>query len=387
MLDENTTTVSSISDKNKIHLKFNKIKEIVNNASYNTSNYQNLKSNNLSLTLPNLSTKMHNSSRNIFDNFLKSSKYNENKTPNCKNSFYNTKQNYIQANSNLNTNYITKSSISMNRTIKKKTILNNTMRKNIIRKTHKFPYEDNFLNILKNDFNNYAKEKLFLTKKVGNNLKNIEDSTKSQEDIPNQQINNSTNNNSNTITYTEKNNDKAFHTIENCEKKSRVPWNTKNILLTEVDTLNDIKVNNKFFYTESFFKTKNYSVSKRILNNKTFTNMQNFLQKKGSNNNTCVKEIQLITENSIESKDNCLHKKSKSTTKNKAYNYNIIHDTNNDNKILFDHKNIKHPYVAPLTLIKLQKFKIFDENAHYLEEKKRYEMNQKKNYKSRGLNL
>ena len=49
-------------------------------------------------------------------------------------------------------------------------------------------------------------------------------------------------------------------------------------------------------------------------------------------------------------------------------------------------KRISHPYRAPLTLIKLKKYKMITEKDKFDEDKKRYEINQKLKYQIRGLN-
>ena len=49
-------------------------------------------------------------------------------------------------------------------------------------------------------------------------------------------------------------------------------------------------------------------------------------------------------------------------------------------------QSIKHPYISPLTLIKLNKYKMIDEKDKFKENKERYDNNIIKSYKKRGLN-
>ena len=383
--NNNNINITCFSEKNKINFNFNRIKEIVNN-------------NKLTLTLPNLSNRVtnsniRNSSRNIYDNYLNLSKSNDKsiknkKVNNVKNSFYNIKQSYNKTNSKLNTNYITKSSISINKKIKNKNLLYSSIQKNLKRKKFEFPYEDEFLNILKNDFHNLAKEKLILTKPSVKYFLNKEASTKSQENI-HTKYNSNTNSNtvSNTMTYTQNNNDRLSHTLENNEKYSKSPWKSNNLLMTQIDTFNkNVKSGNKFFYTEDFFKPKNKNtISKKILNNKTYTNVKNkYIDKKFLKNNIFKKE--LIKQNSLKKIENNMQRINIINNGSNNNNNNASQNFCNWSKTLSNHKNIEHPYIAPLTLIKLKKYKMISEKDHFLEDKKRYEINQKENYKIRGLN-
>ena len=55
-------------------------------------------------------------------------------------------------------------------------------------------------------------------------------------------------------------------------------------------------------------------------------------------------------------------------------------------KSLNKNRKINHSYRAPLTLIRLRKYKMITEKDKFIEDKKRFEINQKINYRIRGLN-
>ena len=49
-------------------------------------------------------------------------------------------------------------------------------------------------------------------------------------------------------------------------------------------------------------------------------------------------------------------------------------------------RNKKRPYISPLTVIKLNRYKMIEEKSSFNENKKRYEKNVIKGFKERGLN-
>ena len=140
----------------------------------------------------------------------------------------------------------------------------------------------------------------------------------------------------------------------------------KNFLLTQIDNFNNnLKDTSKFLLTEDSFKKTNndISISKKMLNNSKIYSTE-------KNRINLMKNI--LTNEEL--------KKQNSLKKNE--NINIF----NSSKIWNKKKKIKHPYVCPLTLIKLKRYKIFAEKDKFLEDKKRLEMNIQENYKKRGLN-
>ena len=79
------------------------------------------------------------------------------------------------------------------------------------------------------------------------------------------------------------------------------------------------------------------------------------------------------------------------TINNELINMNMnIFDNEKTNISLINRRNriinIKHPYVSPLTISKLKRYKIIDDKDKFEENKKRYEKNIFKKYKERGLN-
>jgi hypothetical protein len=274
----------------------------------------------------------------------------------------------------------------------------------------KFFYEEEFLFKLKNDMNNLIKEKLTLTRSVTNenlskekekkeikdnknkilkkdiieNKKTIENITKNiSQDNTTKELNNNddakilynneikeergqNNNNydiSKTKDVTEKNNDEIIE-----EKK---------VLITEIN--NNSKINrdlrNSFLKSDFSSKNNNY-ISNNLLYNNSQSNKKYLinLKKKFSDGNLIKKE--LIEKKILKSEDKI------SNVNRQSINQNIF----NSHMIINHHKKIEHPYYSPLTLIKQQKYKIFVENDQFLEDKKRHEMEQKNNYKKRGLN-
>ena len=383
--------ITSFSPNNKVDLNFNKLKEIVSNKNninnIKIDNYKFHRSSIFSLTLPNLSNNKSNKSslsKNIYDSYLNLSK-NKNKKGkkigNLKTSFYNTNSSYnkTDSNSKMNTNYKTRNSIFFNSNIKSKLSDEKEMIKNLKKKQKRFLYEDEFLSILKKDFNNVLKEKLMFIKPTEKKFVNKGISTKSfsQENF---QINN-------TISLSQKNVETMTNmAAESSENNNNMEWNTRRLLLTHVDNFQKMESNNKFMLTENTFNIKkNNLASKEMLNrNRTFSNQPDLMNLTKTSITNLSKKIELKEENSYNKKEIILQKINQLSDNNisaKKTQYNL-----NGSKSLNKNKKINHSYRAPLTLIKLTKYKMIAEKDKFIEDKKRFEMNQKINYRIRGLN-
>ena len=355
------SNISSLSPNNKIDFNFNKLQEVVSyKNNLGVSTLKSRRFSNLNITLPNLFNKGNPISKSIFENYmsLNKNKNLKNKKGNMKNSFLIITDN-LQANSNSknNTNYYTKTSFPSNAKIKDKDLSNEVNAKiNLLKKQKEFPYEDRFISILKNDFNYLLTQKLTLTKAKNNNRQDKGTLTKN---VSFEKINNKSNN---TISLSQNHNNNTISNIQTNKNNSYKEIKNQKLLLTQVNNFKKID-NNKLLLTESSFKNikNDISLSYNILNNKYKT-------EKNSMNATkqFLKNGKLIKQNSL----------------NKNENINIF----NSSKILNKNRKIKHPYVSPLTLIKLTRYKIFADQDKFLEDKNRLEMNQRENYKKRGLN-
>ena len=62
--------------------------------------------------------------------------------------------------------------------------------------------------------------------------------------------------------------------------------------------------------------------------------------------------------------------------------YNTYNTYYNNTKF----KNKNHPYVSPLTMIKLKRYKMLDDKDNFKEKKKRYNKNRINSFEKRGLN-
>ena len=354
------SNISSFSPNNKIDFNFNKLKEMVNYNNNNKSSIISLKNKrfmNLNSTLPNLYNKGNFVQRSVYDNYVN---LNKNMSPkNRKGKYKNSLFNISNSNSNNNTNYNKTTSLSLNQKMKSNNLSNEMILKiNLMKRQKEFPYEDEFLSVLKNDFNYLLKEKLMLTRTKDNNHQDKATLTKnfSFEMINNKNIQ--------SISVSQNNN----NTISNTQTNENyiTGLTRKNFLLTQIDNFNNnLKDTSKFLLTEDSFKKTNndISISKKILNN-------NKIYSSEKNRINLMKNI--LTNEEL--------KKQNSLKKNE--NINIF----NSSKIWNKKKKIKHPYVCPLTLIKLKRYKIFAEKDKFLEDKKRLEMNIQENYKKRGLN-
>ena len=157
-------------------------------------------------------------------------------------------------------------------------------------------------------------------------------------------------------------------------------------MLTHVANFQKMESNNKFMLTENTFNIKkNNLASKEMLNrNRTFSNQPDLMNLTKTSITNLSKKIELKEENSYNKKEIILQKINQLSDNNisaKKTQYNL-----NGSKSLNKNKKINHSYRAPLTLIKLTKYKMIAEKDKFIEDKKRFEMNQKINYRIRGLN-
>ena len=175
------------------------------------------------------------------------------------------------------------------------------------KKQKKFLYEDEFLSILKNDFNNVLKEKLFFIKPKEKIFVNKGISTRSfsQENF---QIKN------NTILLSQKNVETITNMAENNENNNNnIEWNSRKLLLTQFNNFHKIQSNNKFMLTDNTFKmNKNNLASKEKLNkNRTFSNKINLMNFTKASTTHLSKKLELNKEISF-------YKKEKNLQKNKS---------------------------------------------------------------------
>ena len=419
----NNLNTSNFSTQTMIGANYSKLKEVISNNSIKNNNHKHNNSNELTLTLPNISRGKHSSSnsRNAYNYYMNLTKSNSKSIKSSKiinknniNKYsYNSleaKDIYFLSNSNKNINYNSKSSISWNKRKKFKNKFYKIMESNARDRRKIFLYEEEFLFKLKNDMNNLIKEKLVLTRSVTNgNLSKEKEKIEIKDNIDKilkKEINensepgeNITKNISQDNTTKEINNNEDIKIPDISEIKEERNQNNNNydisktkdatgknneekieekkVLITEIN--NNSKINkdirNSFLKTDFFSKNNKY-----ISNNLLYHNDQSSkkylinLKKKFSDNNHIKKEL-------IEKKISKNEEKIANANKQKI-NQNIF-----NSQIIINHqKKIEHPYYSPLTLIKQQKYRIFIENDKFLEDKKRYEINQKNNYKKRGLN-
>lgn len=405
-----------------IGANYGKIKEVISNNSIKNNNHNTNtnNSNDLTLTLPNISKGKHRSSnsRNAYNYYMnltksRSKSIKSNKIVNNKNinkySFNNidTNEIYVQTNSNKNTNYKTKSSISWNKRKKFKNKFYKIM-ESITRDPRKaFLYEEQFLFRIKNDMNNLLKQKLVLTKsttndnmrkeKVNIEIKNSIKKIVKIETIENTKIEKNENGENITKNISQDNTTKGDNNNDDenmpdnneikeekgkninkvvTEKKNEEKIEEKKVLITEINN-NNSKIKNDI--KNSFLKTDHIpknNISNNLLYNNKHPNKKHLinLKKKLSDDNLIKKEL-------IEQKIFKIEDKNKITNKQRI-NQNIF----NSHMIVNKSKKIEHPYYSPLTLVKQQKYRIFVENDKYFEDKKRYEIKQKNDYKKRGLN-
>ena len=202
--------------------------------------------------------------------------------------------------------------------------------KKILNYKKKFPYEDEFLMKLNEDMDYLVENKFILTKKSRN--ADVKESS----------------------TYRDNNNLESTFNYE--INYNQISGNKPNsLLITQINNFkHKIKANHIFTQTEH----KNNS---NILNNN-----KEILAFNSINRGKFLATINngLITTKIID---------------NEKTNISLSNQTNRI-------KNIKHPYVSPLTINKLKRYKIIDDKDKFEENKKRYEKNIFKKYKERGLN-
>ena len=404
---------SNFSTQNKLGVNYDKFKELLNNINTTNNNLKHLKIN--ESTLPNLSKGLNNnisySSTTAFDNFANNSKtktkgIKTKKKSNVKKTYTSNeiKEYYLHSISHKNTSYNTKSSFDWNRKVNNRNKFYLTMGNNFRERSKRFPYEDEFMCHIRNDLNNMVKEKFIFTKSLRNDLTNkgIDDTKNmTQENIDNKDNNdnnvNKDNNDTITLIDDKKNienskNDNSNNIIDDSSKTKNITekdeggetFLNKKVIITQINNYNkNINRNNKFLKTGNIFKkNSNNSVSRETLFYKNHSNIKNLINLKKkfslnmSNNKTLTeKNIEKNYENNIQNLYS-LNNNSINKSKNYLYSYRNI----------YNNKNINHPYIEPLTLVKLEKYKIFDENDKFLENKKIYELNLKHYYRNKGLN-
>ena len=322
--------------KNETIIDVDKIKEIidVHEASKYFNNKRISKIRNLSLTLPNLMNKLayKNNSLSISPNKMK----NINLIKNMKNIYSKPKK--------TKTTFKKKSFFPEDNVVKKKNYHILEKVKKILYYKKRFPYEDEFLSKLTEHMDYLFENKLLLSKKVKMN------------DI----------NESNIIN--ENNNDINKSNTEEIYKED----NKDNLLITQINNFdNKLKPNYMFTKTEDRFNKKNNDInlSNELLNNnkENFHTLNTYKQKLLEKNNN----LRINTINNYSTNIKILDNENKTETICQK-NYKI--------------RNKKRPYISPLTVIKLNRYKMIEEKSSFNENKKRYEKNLIKGFKERGLN-
>ena len=205
--------------------------------------------------------------------------------------------------------------------------------KKILYYKKRFPYEDEFLSKLTENMDYLLENQLFLTKRI--KKKNTSESNINME-----------------------NNNDINNTNEEMNKE-----NKNNLLLTQIDNFdNKLRANHIFTKTDTKF-------------NKKITN---------GNLSSLKLAIQLINN----SKDNFSNLKT--YKENNTLNNYTTSKTPQRMETLFP-KNFKkgnkrHPYISPLTMVKLNRYKMIEEKDPFKENKKIYEKNIIKSFKAKGLN-
>ena len=331
--------------KNEAKANVDKIKEIINIHETNKmiNNKRNTKNKNIVLTLPSLFNKFI--TRNSISSLSPKKSKDIVLVKNIKTIFFNYKHNITNSSTSSNTNNKSKKIKSFFPTEEKKNKLTYKERfKKLLYYRKRFPYEDEFFAKLKEDMDNLVENKLILTKKT----KSID-----TDDISTYRDNNNLENTGN---------EEAYKT--NNTNINRLSGHKNNLfLITQIENYkNDIRANHIFTQTDNKFKIKKNrnNITKKLLNK---INKEKLLF------NTELQRINTINNNY-------------STNTNFLYNEKINSSINKKNII----RNIKHPYVSPLTMVKLRRYKMIDDKDKFEENKKRYEKNVVKKYKEKGLN-
>ena len=349
----------NLSNKNATELSFEnfpmknepkadvyKIREIINEHDINqyNSKKKNYKNRNLMLTLPSLYNKFNNNNMSYSPKKLKDIKnlktnFNKNKTKNSKTKSIN-KAKKMQ---------FKFKSFFREEDKKKRITLKREKDKKLLYYKKNFLYEEEFLTKLTEEMNNLLENKLILTKRAKSKDINDLSSNKDNESIDN--IDN--------------------EEIKKTETNKLIGDKYNSLLITQIENFNHkIRANHIFSSSKHKFnkKKKDFNLSNHILN--------------------LTKNILLLNthKENISSKNN----NQRIRTINNYSTYNNLFDTGKTIDSMFQKsekmKNIKHPYVSPLTMIKLQRYKMIDEEDQFKENKKIYENKVIKNFTERGLN-
>ena len=328
--NEKELNLYKFRNSNNTKANTNKIKEIID--IHNSNRY--VRTDNNISTLPNLSSKINGTNDNSLD-----------KTKNLENIFQN--YNLNENNSKRAKNIFKRKSLLIEEHINHhKAFLRDRVKKMLYHKK-KYPFEETLITKINEDINDLLENKFIMTRKSIMN-----------------------------DTY-QSSNSRKFNSIDNTTHDDISKANSTNMnnkfLITQVDNYNQkITANNFFTQIKNRFqdnKNKNNFYTSTITNNRNIFNLKNY-------RNT-------IFEQSIR------YKRKNTTTNNSPTNSNIFDNENirlgllKKNNII---QNIEHPYVSPLTLIKLNKYKMIDDEDRFKEEKLRYENNIIKSFKKRGLN-
>ena len=328
--NEKELNLYKFRNSNNTKANTNKIKEIID--IHNSNRY--VRTDNNISTLPNLSSKINDTNDNSLD-----------KTKNLANIFQN--YNLNENNSKRAKNIFKRKSLLIEEHINHhKAFLRDRVKKMLYHKK-KYPFEETLITKINEDINDLLENKFIMTRKSIMN-----------------------------DTY-QSSNSRKFNSIDNTTHDDISKANSTNMnnkfLITQVDNFNQkITANNFFTQIKNRFqdnKNKNNFYTSTITNNRNIFNLKNY-------RNT-------IFEQSIR------YKRKNTTTNNSPTNSNIFDNENirlgllKNNNII---QNINHPYVSPLTLIKLNKYKMIDDEDRFKEEKLRYENNIIKSFKKRGLN-
>ena len=325
--------------KNETKADVDKIKEIINDHDENIylNNYKTIsKMKNLSLTLPNLMNKLN--SINIKSKKMKNIKL----IKNMKNFF--TKQ---KTDNTINKK---KSFFPEDHNTKPKDYHILEKVKKILYYKKRFPYEDEFLSKLTENMDYLFENQLLLTKRIKKN--NTFES--------NINIENNNNNDINKITN------------EEINKQN----NKNNLLLTQIDSFdNKLKANHIFTKTEAKFNKKI-----NINNNNSLHNLKLAIQII-NNSKDNFSTLNTYKENNIRKKN-----KERNSTLNNYSTSKKIHRMETLFQKNYKERNKRHPYISPLTMVKLNRYKMIEEKDPFKENKKIYEKNVIKSFKEKGLN-
>ena len=330
--------------KNEPKADIDKIVEIINEHDFNQ--YQlfkkNHKNRNIMLTLPSLYNKFINNNMSYSPKKLKDIKNTKANFNKSKIKGSNTKSN------NKRKKMQFKSFFPKENKKRRKATISERVKKLLYYKKN-FPYEEELLTKLTEDMNNLLENKLILTKRAKSNDTNELSSNKDNESIDN-------------IDKDE---------IKKTETNKLIRDKYNSLLITQLESFNHkIRANHIFSNTEHKFNKRNTDInlSNQVLNNTKNILLLNTYKEKllSKNNNQRISTINNYSTNM--------------TLFDNEKTIPSIFQKNDKNR------NIKHPYVSPLTMIKLKRYKMIDEKDQFKENKKRYENKVIKGFKERGLN-